>query len=41
MFKHANKAVTRWLIEWIGLPEHDATWEDTDFILSRFPDFVA
>lgn len=41
MFKRANKAVTRWLIKWKGLPEHDATWEDEDLILTRFPEFFA
>ncbi|KAM1946460.1 hypothetical protein ACFX13_001313 [Malus domestica] len=41
MFKHENRAVTRWLIKWDGLPEHDATWEDADSILDRFPEFVA
>nr|XP_017178950.2 uncharacterized protein LOC108169681 [Malus domestica] len=41
MFKKANKAVTRWLIKWQGLPEHDATWEDADSIVRRFPEFNA
>nr|XP_028959268.1 uncharacterized protein LOC114825093 [Malus domestica] len=41
MIKRANIAVTRWLIKWAGRPEHDATWEDADSILSRFPDFEA
>lgn len=41
MFKRANKSVTRWLIKWEGLPEHDATWEDADSILVCFPEFVA
>ncbi|KAM1923972.1 hypothetical protein ACFX15_021810 [Malus domestica] len=41
MFKHANKVVTRWLIKWKGLLEHNATWEDVDSILARFAEFVA
>lgn len=41
MFKRHNKAVTRWLIKWQGLPDHDTTWEDFDSIISRFPDFNA
>ncbi|XP_050117661.1 uncharacterized protein LOC126595396 [Malus sylvestris] len=41
MFKRSNQAITRWLIKWQGLPEHDATWEDADSIISRFPDFNA
>ncbi|XP_068323336.1 uncharacterized protein [Pyrus communis] len=35
MFKRRNRAVT------VGLPEHNATWEDADSILKRFPDFHA
>ncbi|KAM1840585.1 hypothetical protein ACFX1X_015513 [Malus domestica] len=41
MFKQDNRAITRWLIKWEGLPEHDATWEDADSILTRFPGFNA
>ncbi|CAN6678621.1 unnamed protein product [Malus baccata var. baccata] len=41
MFKRGNSAVTRWLIKWVGLPDHDATWEDADSIIERFPDFHA
>ncbi|XP_068304395.1 uncharacterized protein [Pyrus communis] len=41
MFKRGNSAVTRWLIKWMGLLNHDATWEDVDSILDRFPDFNA
>ncbi|CAN6686400.1 unnamed protein product [Malus baccata var. baccata] len=41
MFKRGNKAVTRWLIKWAGLPNHDAIWEDADAILDRFLDFKA
>ncbi|XP_050147466.1 uncharacterized protein LOC126622788 [Malus sylvestris] len=36
MFRRHNKAITRWLIKWQGLPEHDATWEDADSIVTRF-----
>ncbi|KAM2479464.1 hypothetical protein PS1_003202 [Malus domestica] len=41
MFKRANRPVTYLLIKWEGLPDHDATWEDADSIIARFPDFVA
>ncbi|XP_050104805.1 uncharacterized protein LOC126584490 [Malus sylvestris] len=41
MFKRANKAVTHWLIKGTRLLKHDATWEDTNSILSRFLDFEA
>ncbi|KAM1610341.1 hypothetical protein ACFXTN_020752 [Malus domestica] len=41
MFKHANKVVTRWLIKWKGLLEHNATWADVDSILAHFAEFIA
>ncbi|CAN6561761.1 unnamed protein product [Malus baccata var. baccata] len=41
LFKRGDRGVTRWLIQWKGLPEHDATWEDADSIITRFPSFTA
>ncbi|XP_070677852.1 uncharacterized protein [Malus domestica] len=41
MIKKGNSAVTRWLIKWMGLPDHDATLKDAASILDRFPDFNA
>ncbi|CAL9013158.1 unnamed protein product [Prunus brigantina] len=39
LIKRKNKPVTRWLIQWEGLPAEDATWEDASDILTRFPSF--
>lgn len=39
LFKRNNKPITRWLIKWLGLPVEDATWEDADAFLRKFPDF--
>jgi hypothetical protein len=36
-----NRNITNWLIQWVGLPEDDATWEEAHSIASRFPDFCA
>ncbi|XP_048434595.1 uncharacterized protein LOC125474673 [Pyrus x bretschneideri] len=41
MFKQDNHAINRWLIKWKSLPEHNATWEDADSILTHFPEFAA
>lgn len=34
-----KRIITNWLIQWVGLPEADATWEEAHSIASRFPDF--
>lgn len=36
--KH-RRNITNWLIQWVGLPESDATWEEAHSIATRFPDF--
>ena len=41
IFKKHNKPVTKWLIKWASLPTNDATWEEADDILARYPDFSA
>ncbi|KAM1539599.1 hypothetical protein COP2_004470 [Malus domestica] len=41
IFKKKNRAVTKWLIKWVGIPTNDATWEEADEILARYPDFLA
>jgi len=33
--------VTQWLVQWLNMSPEDATWEDTGFIKSTFPDFYA
>lgn len=33
--------ITKWLIQWTGLPVEDATWENAQTIVSRFPTFAA
>lgn len=35
-----NEPVAQWLIQWLNLGPEDATWEDTDFIRSTFPNFA-
>jgi hypothetical protein len=32
-------AVPQWLIQWEGLDETEATWEDAEFITRTFPSF--
>lgn len=39
LFKLRNQPVVRWLIQWSGLPEEDATWEDATNIERRLPQF--
>lgn len=39
MFKKKNDAVTKWLIKWAGLPTKDATWEEANAIITRYPNF--
>lgn len=41
MVKKTNAAVTKWLIHWLGSDMEEATWEEADEILKRFPDFKA
>jgi hypothetical protein len=32
-------AVPQWLIQWEGMTEEEATWEDADFMQATFPEF--
>ncbi|KAM5558678.1 hypothetical protein ABKV19_020388 [Rosa sericea] len=41
LFKKGNEPVTKWLIQWLGTTEEEATWEESEEILQRFPDFQA
>lgn len=41
MFKQGNTAVTKWLIQWLGGAEEDATWEKANEFSMRFPEFAA
>uniref|UniRef100_A0A0A9AK86 Integrase catalytic domain-containing protein n=1 Tax=Arundo donax TaxID=35708 RepID=A0A0A9AK86_ARUDO len=34
-----NEPVVQWLIQWMNLPESEATWEDAEFIRVVFPGF--
>jgi hypothetical protein len=36
-----KRNTTQWLIQWEGLPDTDATWEDAHKIAARFPAFCA
>lgn len=36
-----NRSITKWLIQWAGLPESDSTWEEAHSIMNRFPTFQA
>ncbi|KAL6129684.1 hypothetical protein ACLB2K_073033 [Fragaria x ananassa] len=39
--KQGNLPVTKWLVQWIGAGVEEATWEEAEEILHRFPDFQA
>lgn len=39
VFKKGNAPVTKWLIQWLGSSVEEATWEEADNILQRYPDF--
>ncbi|KAL6187997.1 hypothetical protein ACLB2K_039392 [Fragaria x ananassa] len=39
MFKKGNSTVIKWLIQWLGAIEEEATWEEANDIIARFPDF--
>ncbi|KAM2009874.1 hypothetical protein EV1_004345 [Malus domestica] len=36
MFKKKNAAITKWLIQWTGLPPEDTTWEEADEIITLY-----
>ncbi|KAM5569773.1 hypothetical protein ABKV19_017005 [Rosa sericea] len=37
IFKKKNAAVTKWLVQWKNTNEEDATWEDPEEFMNRFP----
>lgn len=39
MVTRANAAIVQWLVNQRGLEKESATWEDTDKIINKFPDF--
>jgi hypothetical protein len=39
MIPRNNEPVVQWLIQWVNLPEAEATWEDASFIRKVFPSF--
>ncbi|KAM2048613.1 hypothetical protein ACFX1T_007124 [Malus domestica] len=39
MFKKKNAAISKWLIQWTGLPPEEATWEEADEIITHYPYF--
>ncbi|PRQ54446.1 putative chromatin remodeling & transcriptional activation CHROMO-DOMAIN family [Rosa chinensis] len=39
IFKKNNAAVTKWLVQWKNTNEEDATWEDPEQFMNRFPEF--
>ncbi|KAM5587861.1 hypothetical protein ABKV19_006351 [Rosa sericea] len=41
IFKKDNAPVTKWLIQWLGTAAEEATWEEADELMQRFPDFQA
>ncbi|XP_026445458.1 uncharacterized protein LOC113346084 [Papaver somniferum] len=41
MYKKGNGAGTRWLIKWKNHAPEDATWEDADDFIAKFPEFEA
>lgn len=34
-----GNASAKWLIQWVGAPEEDATWEFAEDIVAQYPDF--
>lgn len=41
VFRKKKRNITKWLIQWVGLPAEDATWEEAHVIAARFPSFCA
>lgn len=41
VLRRKKRNVTQWLIQWVGMPEEDATWEEAHSIAARFPEFCA
>ncbi|XP_026459213.1 uncharacterized protein LOC113359856 [Papaver somniferum] len=41
LFKKGSYAGTKWLVKWMDHPQEEATWEDADELLLRFPAFEA
>lgn len=41
MYKKGSGAGTRWLIKWKNHAQEDATWEDADDFIAKFPEFEA
>lgn len=39
VFREKKRSITKWLIQWVGLPAEDATWEAAHVIAARFPQF--
>jgi hypothetical protein len=39
MIPQNNEPVVQWLIQWVNLPESEATWEDATSIRRVFPSF--
>lgn len=37
--KRNNAAVGQWLIQWSHLPKEEATWEDAEEFMAKFPDY--
>ena len=40
IFKHKQRAITKVLVQWEGLPVEDATWEESYDFVARFPEFA-
>lgn len=36
-----KQRITTWLVQWKGMSEEDATWEDARTMVRKFPDFCA
>jgi len=39
LVKRNNQAVVQLLVQWVNMPTSEATWEDYDSIVQRFPHF--
>lgn len=37
VIRKGNRSITKWLVQWTGLPAEDATWEETHTLINQFP----
>lgn len=37
VIRKGNRSITKWLVQWTGLPAEDATWEEAQTLINQFP----